>query len=86
MSAELLEGFFEARKSEVKAMSITEFDLDEFIENRREEGIAIGFEKGRCSMIIAMDRQNVPRKTIAAVAGLSEAEVESILDGATAKA
>ena len=92
--SELLGGFFLERKSEVKAMSITEFDLDEFGENRREEGIEIGLAKGRLeglkegrySMIVAMDRQGMPRATIAAVAGLGEEEIERILDEAAARA
>ena len=86
----LLDRFFQERKSEVKAMSITEFDLDEFVENRRAEGIELGFSRGReearHSMMIAMDKQNVPRATIAAVAGMSVEEVGHVLDGALAKA
>ena len=93
---DLLNGFFKVKKSEVKAMSITEFDLDEFLHNRweegreegleqgREEGLEQGLEQGlvqgRRNMIVAMDRQQLPLETIAAVAGISIEEVEKILE------
>ena len=73
---DILNGFFRDRKSEVKAMSITEFDLDEYGMNRWSEGR----EEGRISLIVSLDKQGFPREAIATAAGLTVAQVDEIIE------
>ena len=42
----LLDGFFKLQKEEILAMSLTEFDVEEFRRDIREEGIEIGIIQG----------------------------------------
>ncbi|MBQ3688200.1 MAG: hypothetical protein II932_10225, partial [Treponema sp.] len=86
IKGDFLDGFFRAQKMEVLNMSLTEFNQEEYDRNRRregrEEGIAIGENRGREEKARETARnmlaRNYPVNEIAEITGLSLPEVEKL--------
>lgn len=78
----LIKPFLESNQAEVKRMCITEYDeekvMNQFREEGKAEGMALGEEKKTKEFVVNMLKDRVPIKTIARFAVVSEETVRSI--------
>lgn len=74
-----LDGYFKEKKMEVLDLSLTEFDEEEFIQNRREEGIIIGVNKANNETALNLLKMNVcSEEQISQATGLSIQRVKEL--------
>ena len=66
----LLGGFFKTQKEEILAMSLTEFNAEEVIQDVKAEGIAEGAENAKLEDAQNFLRENISPETIARCTGL----------------
>lgn len=54
-----LDGFFKKHREGVVNVSLTEFNEEEFVRNRREEGFRDGLEQGGINMLVTLVKNKV---------------------------
>ena len=80
IKANLLDGFFKAQKSEVLAMSLTEFDEEEFRRDMLAEGREEGAQQKAVETATNMLREDDPPEKVARCTGLPLEQVQELAD------
>ncbi|MBR7079601.1 MAG: hypothetical protein IKI40_03670, partial [Treponema sp.] len=80
----LLGGFFKEQKEEVTAMSLTEYDEEEFKRVCREDGYEDGLAEGASQKAMEdaenLLREGIPMETVSRCIGLPLEKVQEIAD------